>query len=166
MLAGCTTQTTGTPSPQDTGTAPTSTSATETSGTPAAAVRPCELITDSTAAQLGITGAPAKGPIHGVDSCRWRVRKADAGTSYTIDVAYYPKLGLADLVADGQPTPISLGRHKAVQAFGPDGLGCVVSIEVTAKSRVDVSVLGGDPSTLCAPAKNAAQLVEPLLPPS
>ncbi|GAA3043196.1 Protein of unknown function (DUF3558) [Actinokineospora globicatena] len=127
-------------------------------------MKPCELLPDSTHQALGITGQPKPRQVTGVTWCDWRVRKDSAADSYTISVGYYPALGLKDLRTAGPAAPVDLGGRTAVQGLGPDNIGCIVSIELTASSRVDVMGIGGDPAELCAPALDAAKVVERELP--
>ncbi|WP_432705096.1 DUF3558 family protein [Actinokineospora globicatena] len=92
LLSGCTTQTTGTPAPTEPRPA-----TSRTSSGPENAVKPCELLPDSTHQALGITGQPKPRQITRVTWCDWRVRKDSAADSYTISVGYYPAPGLKDL---------------------------------------------------------------------
>ncbi|WP_169735448.1 DUF3558 domain-containing protein [Actinokineospora inagensis] len=164
-LAACTTQTTGSPTTQGAepgSIEPTHSSTTEPTRT--TAIDPCELLTEPALKTLGVTGIGKPGKITGVTSCDWRVNKESAGGGYTISVGYYPHLGLGDIVTSSRPASVSVGKHKAVQALGPGGIGCLVGIEVTTTSRVDVMAVGGKPEDLCAPALDAARLVEPRLP--
>ncbi|GAA3062795.1 hypothetical protein Aglo01_27290 [Actinokineospora globicatena] len=135
-----------------------------TSAEAAQSIKPCSLLS---AADLRVLGAGA-----GVfeedknsESCMWRVEKPIASEGYLIGVTYEKALAVGDLVAGGKPTQVQVGGHKGVKAPVVTGVGCVVSLEVTATSRVDVRTLGrGDSEALCEPAMAAAEKVEARLP--
>ncbi len=113
---------------------------------------------------LGVTGEPKEGTSKSVPSCQWRVNKASVTDSYTIGVGIYERRGLKDIVADGEITKQQVGSRQAAQYLGEGGGHCAVALEVTESSRVDVLVTGGDAAKLCAPALEAAKLVESELP--
>ncbi|MBM7773386.1 hypothetical protein JOD54_003590 [Actinokineospora baliensis] len=163
LLTGCTEQTAGTPEP---GVPTTQTSGpsrpTKPTSTEPNPIDPCDLLTESAAKEIGVTGDPKPRTITGATACSWRVRKESSADSYTLDVAYIPGLGLKDLRS--QTTDVQVGTHKAAQGIDEDNLGCVVSLQLTETSRIDVVAAGTDPAKLCAPALAAAKLVEPELP--
>lgn len=125
---------------------------------------PCELISASSAATLGITGQPEPGGRGDSRNCLWRVRKDSVADSYTIGVGLFEKLGLKDVIAEGEIKPIRIGDHEAGQSMRGQGGTCAVTIAITEKSRVDVQASGGDGSKLCSPALEAAKVIEPELP--
>lgn len=127
-------------------------------------IDPCELISASTAAKLGITGEPSPTGSGSSRACEWRVRKGTVADSYTIGVVLFEKVGLKDVVADGEVTPLTIGGHEAGQSRRGSGSGCAVSIAITEKSRVDFQAVGGDGAKLCDPVLEMAKLVEPELP--
>ncbi|GAA3004713.1 DUF3558 domain-containing protein [Actinokineospora diospyrosa] len=163
LLTGCTERTVGTPEP---GLPTTQSSEAPRPTKPTSAepdsIKPCDLLTESAAKEIGVTGEPKPRKITGATACSWRVRKDASADSYTLDVAYIPELGLKDLRS--QTAEIQVGKHKAAQGVDEDTLGCVVSIQITETSRIDVVAAGSDPTKLCAPALAAAKLVEPELP--
>ncbi|PPK66421.1 hypothetical protein CLV40_110125 [Actinokineospora auranticolor] len=84
--------------------------------------------------------------------------------SFTIGITYYKERGVEELVAEGERTPVRIGRHEGVQALGTNKVGCIVSLGITQTSRVDVLIVGTGTSELCPQAKTVAELVEPSLP--
>lgn len=143
-------------------TAPT-TSKTTTSASPVDSLKPCELLTSSAAAAIGVSGSgKAKGG--STPSCEWRVDKGSVADSYLVGIAVHDDVGLDDAVASGSVERIEVGSRKAARFLGPSKSSCFIALELGAKSRVDVVATGGDGQKLCAPALDAAKLVEPELP--
>jgi hypothetical protein len=123
-------------------------------------VAPCSLLTSAevTALQAG----PSKEEIlNKARACSFYEAKG-----FTMGVAIFDQLGLADLVAHGPPKPVTVGNRKALQSMrGIDT--CAISIELTKTSRVDTQgTAGGDETRSCDIALRVARLVEPKLPPS
>ncbi len=170
--AACSNDTAGSPLPSPAKTdGTTTTRSTEPSGTETGgsggsltSLDPCDLVSSSAVEALGITGSPKDEEIGKVRSCSWRVDKSSIADSYTITVALFEQLGLKDVAADGEVKELKVGSHDAGQSYRRGGGGCAVSLAVTESSRVDVQVAGGDKEKLCAPALDAAKLVEPELP--
>ncbi|GLW92397.1 hypothetical protein Aglo03_32130 [Actinokineospora globicatena] len=90
--------------------------------------------------------------------------KDSVADSYLLGIALQNGLTLADADSEKQAERLDIGSHKAVRFLSTNPGICVVAIELSAKSRVDVEAVGGDGQKLCAPALDAAKLVEPELP--
>lgn len=171
-LSACSEPTTGNPTTKagastETGTqqpGKTTTTKKTSENSPLKDVDPCELISASAAQALGITGAPKKADVGSTRGCDWRVQKGSVSESYTIGVSVLESRGIKDVVSSGEKKPLTVGGHEAVQWFGSGGNGCGIALAVSEKSRVDVAVVGGEATKLCAPALEAAKLVEPELP--
>jgi hypothetical protein len=123
-------------------------------------VAPCSLLTSAEVSQLG--ARPGK---------EQRLNQARACTflendGFSMSVGIFDELGLDDLVAQGPPKPVTVGKRKALQSIrGIDT--CAISIELTKTSRVDTQgTAGGDEQRSCDIALRVARLVEPKLPPS
>lgn len=144
--------TTGQTTSPRTGTSPTK----PKSGT--SALKPCELLDSSEQSQLGL-GKGVEEKLGQARHCQWQ-----KPGSHTIGVGIFDDLGLKDVVSKTEKKPLTVGRHKAVQATGGVD-ACAVAIEVTESSRVDVvSVARADVDKACELANQAAKLVEPKLP--
>ncbi|MEU6150800.1 hypothetical protein ABZ816_12450 [Actinosynnema sp. NPDC047251] len=89
-------------------------------------------------------------------------------TTTIVTVKAFPQLGIADLSAGpkAQPSDIPVGAHKAKRVKTPlTDTDCVVSVEITAKSRVDfVAASTTSPDEACDAATQVATAVEPKLP--
>ncbi|CRK60399.1 hypothetical protein [Alloactinosynnema sp. L-07] len=142
----------------------TSSAPTSPADSPLKAVQPCDLLDESAMGALGIKKPGTAETIGKARSCQWRVEKDSIADSYTFAVALFETLGLSDVKGDGNPTPLTVGSRKAVRTLRGQGAGCAVSIEISAKSRVDVQALGSSGEKLCPAALEAAKLVEPELP--
>jgi hypothetical protein len=156
---------TATERPSTTGSS-TSTKTSESADNKLQGVDPCDLLTASAAATLGVTGQPETEDTADDPSrlCNWRVRKDTIADSYTLGVVVFEKLGLKDVIAEGAITPLTIGSHQAGQSLHGQGGTCSVTLAVTERSRVDVLASGRDGSKLCGPVLEAAKLVEPELP--
>ncbi|GAA3004723.1 DUF3558 domain-containing protein [Actinokineospora diospyrosa] len=168
LLTSCDNETAGTPTtPGDSGPPATTekTSRTNAPTTPVAdSIKPCELLSTADARGLGVVEEPRTKTTKDTNSCRWRVEKPVAADSYSIDITHYLDRGLKDLVSSETPTPVNVGSHEAVQAPGISAAGCVVALGLTAESRVDVYVTGGNQGRMCAPALDVAKIIDPKLP--
>ncbi|MCG8920799.1 DUF3558 domain-containing protein [Actinokineospora sp. PR83] len=179
VVSGCSTKTAGSavpgvvdsgaPEPSTTPTRSTSESGGPTrSGSSAASIDPCALFTPATKAALGVTGPAKPDETRIARFCQWKVDKGSIADSYHFTVAVFPELGIDQLVADGEKKSISVGSRRAVQAITQLNDVCMVSIELTATSRVDVTGIGTggtmEPAVLCPKVLDAAKLVEPELP--
>lgn len=140
---------------------PTSTSS-ETTSIPTANLAdtdPCTLLTKAELAQLQPKREPERQKRSLVDSCNLRLPGYAAGVDIRTDV------GLSEVRANGgQITDTTINGRKAKQVSGQvAGNGCLVALDVTESSRVDVQV-AGDGTEQCAKAKQIAELVAPKLP--
>lgn len=123
---------------------------------------PCELLSPSDKADLGVTKSEGPENVGGARLCR--VRTATGGFTPGI----WDKAGLAQIVAKGPMSDLTIGSHQAKQMRSDATGGCTVFLGVTASSRVDVVVQDrqGDQDEACDLALRAAKLIEPNLPES
>ncbi|WP_436492750.1 DUF3558 domain-containing protein [Actinokineospora sp. HUAS TT18] len=142
----------------------TSAAPTSAADSPLKAVNPCDLLDSSAMTKLGIKKPGEEDTVGKSRGCQWRVEKDSIADSYSIDIGLFETLGIADVKGDGNPQPLTVGPRKAVQTLRGQGSGCAISIEVTAKSRVDVQAAGSSGEKLCPAVLEAAKLVEPELP--
>ncbi|OLR90208.1 hypothetical protein BJP25_04425 [Actinokineospora bangkokensis] len=131
-------------------------------------LNPCDLLTG--AARSALNAAPGKRArdLPSSTGCQWKINPgAPIAESYTLGIAIYPELGTGRINSTGAKTPTSVNSRPAVQYLGAANSVCVISLEVTAASRVDVTAnrAGSGGSEVCPQAKAAAELVEPELPP-
>ncbi|WP_156093968.1 DUF3558 family protein [Lentzea aerocolonigenes] len=150
---------TGTPRPATETTTTTSTSAGKDT-TSLAETDPCSLLTSSEASELGASGTPKREKVGTADVCKWR--KPGEGN---FDVSVRANLGLAEVKPDGgQIADLTVGSRKAKKVSG-DGSGvCIIALDVSSSSRVDVSALGRPNEDSCPVALKLAELVDPKLP--
>lgn len=94
----------------------------------------------------------------------WRVEKDSIADSYAVAVALFHDRGIKDVIPNGEVKKLTVGKHEAVQYIGGSGGTCAIALAVTEKSRIDVQASGRTGEKLCAPALEAAKLVEPELP--
>ncbi|MFD0199430.1 MULTISPECIES: DUF3558 family protein [Saccharothrix] len=160
VATGCTTGGTATPGPTGaTTTERTSEATTSTKpsngGDALADFDPCEVI-NSVAAQLNLTEIEESGA---------RECLAEYSTTASVSLVKQPELAIGDAVG-GEMTDISVGSHKAKLVKTPTtSSSCMVTIEVTATSRVDVtSSTNASLDEACAAATAVAEAVEPKLP--
>jgi hypothetical protein len=172
LLAGCSQSTAGSPgavgsTPPTTQSPSTVTSTStsrsgEASGDDIGSLRPCDLVDDAGLSTLGLTGGTEK-TLGQARVCEWRREGASIKDSFTLAVAIYENLGLADIVGTSIQTLPNIGSHQAVSFIAPAG-SCGVGLGVAAKARVDSTVHGGDQVQACQLAKQLARLVESNLP--
>ncbi|RKT71860.1 DUF3558 family protein [Saccharothrix variisporea] len=166
VLAGCSEKQGGTPTagsdtPTTTGTSakPTTTSSSGTSGG-LESFDACAAV-QAAAGQLPLTEIEPNGKA-GCD--------AEFGTSVSLGVKAYPSLGISDFVMgpNSKPSDITIGSRKARKVGAPAGgttSSCAVTIEVTAKSRVDVvASANASQDEACDAATKLATAIEPKLP--
>jgi hypothetical protein len=175
MLAGCTSSTQGAPTPsgsqQSSGSqGPTATGSSGASSSPAAdatlaAVDPCSLLTTAEATQFGAQGPgePADTRVAGSTSaCKWHGRTAsDDAITFGLDIR--ASQGIDELRANGGTITDGKVGNRSARSLPNGNMGCIVTLKVGAKSRVDVTT-----STLddpCGVAGKVAGFVEPRLPP-
>lgn len=164
LVAGCTQETSGAPSPGSGGTTDSSLAPTE-SGTAEgglADLEPCEVLDDADLAALELTGGEEK-DFGGARVCRYRHDGATLNESFTVSVELFDSLGIADLNASNIQEMPNMGDHEAVSFSDPTG-GCGVSLGVTETSRVDNTAVGGDLDDACVLVAQLATLVEQKLP--
>lgn len=170
LVAGCTQQTSGDPSPGSGGTTdssspPPTTESSEPGGSTEgglADLKPCEVLDDADLAALELTGGDEE-RIGEVRICRYRHDGATLNESFTVSVELFDNIGLADLNAKNIQELPNIGDHEAASFFDPTG-GCGVSLGVTETSRVDNTAIGGDEELACQFATQLATLVERKLP--
>lgn len=165
-LAGCGGTTPGQPGPATTttgGSSGTNAPTTTTTNTSSVSLQqPCKLLSSSELQQLQITSPGESSTTAGDPTCAWT---NDAGG---VSATYLAKLGLADVIVTGNIKDTPVGAHKAREMRDSGGGGCLISLEVTAKSRVDLSAVDahGDQNKACAMGEQFAALIEPKLPKS
>lgn len=121
-----------------------------------ASVNPCSLLTKEEITALGVKREPERDKIGTSDACKFRP------TGYSLIIGTRANLGLSQVQGSGGPvTDTTIGGRKAKQS-GASG-SCLIAMEVTATSRVDIQATG-DPADLCDRASKVAGLVEPKLP--
>ncbi len=126
----------------------------ESGGPSTAELQPCHLLTADEQAQFDL-GAGIEDEVGPARVCLWQ-----ATGQHSLSVGVIDELGLDEVQSTGALEPTTVGSHDAVRYDGPLGT-CTFAIAVTDTSRVDVSgVAGGDMTTACAVAKQAADLVE------
>lgn len=172
LLAGCSQSTAGSPSavgpalpttesPSTVASASASRSG-ETGGDDIGSLRPCDLVDDAGLSILSLTGGTER-TLGEARVCRWRHEGASIDDSFTLAVAIYENLGLADIVGTSIQTLPNIGSHQAASFIAPAG-SCGVGLGLAAKARVDSTVQGIDQVQACQMAKQLATLVEPNLP--
>ncbi|MBM7775733.1 hypothetical protein JOD54_005937 [Actinokineospora baliensis] len=127
-------------------------------------IKACALLSGSDAQALGITDEGKATDTASRSSCLWRVEKPVIADSYSISVTFFKELAVGDLVTSQEKSPVRIGKHNGVKALGDSDSGCIVALEVTVSSRVDVRAIGGDSAGLCGVAMGAAERVEARLP--
>lgn len=166
-LAGCgDTTSPGTAVPAPTTTSETSTKTKSTTATSSANAEsladtdPCELLSTTDKSALGVKKSTGPEEFAGARICRIHT----AAGSLTPGI--WDKAGLAQVIATGPISDVTIGSHQAKQMG--DSAGCTVFIGVTASSRVDVVAQDrqGDQDEACDLALRAAKLIEPNLPKS
>lgn len=115
------------------------------------------LSTDDQSA-LSLSGGQEE-DIAGARVCTWQ-----ASGSHTVSTGVWDNLGIGDVQSKTEPESKTVGSRPATQYTGDLGV-CVVALELTESSRVDVTgAAHGDMTKACAVANQAAELVEPKLP--
>ncbi|SDZ40700.1 Protein of unknown function [Amycolatopsis xylanica] len=168
-IAGCSTKEPGTaqPSPGAPATAVSpsaSPSGTAGSDSPISSLDPCSLLDPAAFTEFGTFGSPTPDTKPGARVCNLFRPPASGDQGLAIGVAVRDKQGLADANDQGAgKTEGSFNGRKALLIPDP-GPHCVIALEVTAHSRVDVVITGSDPQQSCKVADKAANIVEPKLP--
>lgn len=160
VAAGCTTG--GTATPGTTGATTTeqasrTTTSTKTSnaGDVLADFDPCAVL-ESMATQLNLTE---------IEETSDRECLAEYSSTASISLVKQPQLSIGEAVG-GEATDIPVGSHKARLVKTPTTTSsCMVTVEVTAKSRVDItSSTNASLDEACEAATKVATAVEPKLP--
>jgi hypothetical protein len=169
LLAGCAEKTNGDPVAGDNtngqteqSTAESTPSTSESSPDGAADLDPCTLIDSADVAALALTDQEEK-TVGQSKVCQWRHEGASIDDSYTVALAVFDGVGLADIVGtDIKPLP-NIGSHEAATYTGTTG-GCGVSLGITDTSRVDSTATGGNQQQACQLATQLATAAERTLP--
>lgn len=119
---------------------------------------PCELLSSSDLATLGVSSPPSVEQLD-VPTCEFQT------SDYSVGVGIR-QATLAQLNNAGPMADVALHSHTAKQVESTQYGGCVVAIQATPSLRVDVSADGNVPDVACPEAVKVAQLVEPHLPPA
>ncbi len=171
LLAGCSEQTEGSPSPDDssnpTVTTEQSTEEETTTSAPGtqgglADLQPCDVLEAGDLAGLQLTGGEEL-ELGGARVCEYRREGPTLNESFTVSLGLLDDQGLDDLNAPTiDPLP-NIGSHEAVSFV--DAIGnCGVAIAVGDSARVETSAIGGEQQQACQLANQLATLVEPRLP--
>ncbi|MFJ5991245.1 DUF3558 family protein [Lentzea sp. NPDC092896] len=163
LSSGCT-GTTGQATPAPTTGADTPTSSNASSGLQS--LKPCELFTDSEAADFGFKLPGEAGKIGSADTCDWTI-PGNGG----INAGIYANKGVKDLNIQGDKVyDIKVGKFTATKAEAQDGSKdtCAIAVGASETSSVViisvVKVASGDTAAACARASKAADLIAPKLP--
>lgn len=153
----------GTPRPETTTTTPSTTTGSPTSsGTVRGSLAdtdPCDLLTTSEATELGSTGSPKREKVGTADTCKWK----SADSNFHVGVR--TNMGIGQVQPDaGQVKDITVIDRKAKQVSGNAAGTCIIALDVSSSSRVDVSAIGRPNEDPCPLALKVAELVEPKLP--
>lgn len=169
-VTGCSTKEQGTaqPSTGAPGTAAnpsTSLSSPGSSSSPISGLDPCSLLDLAALGEFGPFESPRPGVKPGARVCDLgRTIKSATDKGLVIGIAVRDKQGLADTNETGAgKTEGNVNGRKALQV--PDsGPHCLIALEVTATSRVDVAITASDSQQACQVADKVADIVEPKLP--
>lgn len=173
---GCSSSTSGTPSPASSSVNASSPGATSTSSTgasPADALQSldaCTLLTDQEAAQFKATG-PGKLDTTNVagaaSDCRWSGRSSLGALAFGVQVR--PSQGIDDVNSDGgQLTKGDVQGRPAAKFATTTGGDCLIALAVSPTARVDVSTLvagATDSTEACQAADTLAGYVNAKIPP-
>lgn len=166
VLAGCADKQGGTPTAGSDTPATTGTSAKPTTTSPSGTGADLESF-DACAA---VQAAAGQLPLTEIEPAGKQSCDAEWGTTVSVGVKAYPTLGVADFVpgSSSQVSDITIGSHKARKVTAPGGgtnSSCAVTIEITAKSRVDiVATANASQEEACDAAQKLAEAIEPKLP--
>jgi hypothetical protein len=165
-LAGCTTKEPGDPTAGGTATttkssggSPVTTTKPSSGGSSLADFDPCAEMT-AVASRISLTEIEEDGR----QEC-----KARWGQSTTaVRVKAFPELSIGEVVggANSKFTDLTIGSHKARMVTAPSSsTSCAVTVEITAKSRVDVVASAtSSQDEACDAATKLATAIEPKLP--
>ncbi|WP_236790084.1 DUF3558 family protein [Amycolatopsis sp. GM8] len=170
LMSGCSSEQPGQPVPSTGGTSISQTSSANAStgqDETLAAIKPCDLLTAQEAAQFKAQGPGQVGDTQASGStsaCGWHGRTADDNSvSFGVDIR--ATQGIDELRANGGTvTDGKVNSHAARQLQTVNG-GCILSLRVGPKSRVDISVVADNAAQSCQIASDIANIIEPKLPP-
>lgn len=156
-------QSAGTPRPETNAQATTTTTTASTSpSADSGSIKdkdPCSLLSSTEASGLGATGAPKREMVGTKDTCKWK------SSDSNFHVGIRTNLGLAQVQADGGKLTDTTVRGRPAKQVSEDTAGtCIIALEVTSSSRVDVTVTPPPKGDGCPLALKVAELVEPKLP--
>lgn len=171
-LSSCTDDTQGVASPstdEDPGATHTELPNTPTSTPPATEVDPCSLLSKSELTPVGTYSDPqkevaAEGTAGESHVCGFNPERSSTESLPTIGVILRTKSGIEDVVDNGGGVHDSTFNGRPV-ALAPDpDASCLLALELTTKSRVDVAVTGIDTEEACQLVGQVTEIVEPKLP--
>ncbi|MEO6086125.1 MAG: DUF3558 domain-containing protein [Umezawaea sp.] len=156
-LPGTTTETTiSTSSPSATG---------KTGDSKLAALKPCDLLTETEVTALGLTNPGEAEKIASAETCDWK-QSGNGG----LLVGIRAKQGIKDLTLTGTKSPTKIGKYEATKIEALDGApnSCAVIIPVSESSSVQIignfTASSTDTAGACERATKAAELIAPKLP--
>ncbi|EID53733.1 DUF3558 family protein [Saccharomonospora xinjiangensis] len=163
-VAGCSTAERGIAesptSPRSSSSAAQATSASST-GPDSTAIDPCDLITAEDLADVG-EFEPTYKEGAGARTCDWQSGFESGGDGFAFSVGVRDSQGI-DSVRDigGGVEPDTVNQRPAAKTYDPRSKDCLIAVEISDTSRVDVTTLADDG---CEIAPIIAGLVEPKLP--
>lgn len=162
-LGACSAGTQGTPGPvASTTTAQNGTgsvSTTTDTGDPLASVDPCTLLDPALLSQNQLVKSKS-GIAAGARFCDWVSGPTATSVGYSVSVNVYDHAGLGDLSTAGfSITDHAVGQHQGRLSTPTAGDTCVVSMEMSPTSRVDV--VGADGAAVVATSCKIATLIAP-----
>ncbi|MFI9813020.1 DUF3558 family protein [Saccharothrix variisporea] len=165
LLAGCTSKEPGDPTARSTATTTAASGQSTTTSKPSsgdnllADYDPCDEL-NAIASQVSLTEIEEDGR----QECKARWGQ----TTTVVRVKAFPELGIGEIVggANSKFTDLSIGSHKARKVTAPSSsTSCAVTVEVSAKSRVDVVASAtSSQDEACDAAQKVATAIEPKLP--
>lgn len=131
-----------------------------------AAIKPCDLLTQSEVTALGLEHPGEAEKTGEADGCQWKI-SGNGGLSTGIRT----KSGIKDLnIAGDKNSEVKVGKFDAIKSEGFEGAKniCAIWISVTEKSSVsvisNVSLTSADMAAACDRAEKAADKVAAKLP--
>lgn len=117
----------------------------------------CSLLSASDLQQIGVSSQPTRDTIGVAPSC-----EMDTAADHIV-VSIFPNDGVSTLNVTGPIKSIKVGSHAARREVDNTG-SCLIAIDITSSSSVDVTSTGNGNNDPCPGATTVAQLVEPKLP--
>ena len=172
VLTACSQNSSGTPTPQNTGAEATTSAKASTSNTASATpitdIDPCTLLNPTERTQLGGLGEGERRDLGGGIGCSWL-----ASGKHRIGINLNDKLGIQDLKDPGGTSiELTVNGRKARKIPGSTQAGtnrmCEFGLEIGPSSRalIIVTMVSGTTEEACQIADQAAQVFEPKLPKS